>query len=167
MKSMMHKAALAILFGFAAGSAGAAVTVTYVAPEKFSDVPRLDAEREDTLKDLSRHFAKLGDKLAPGQDLRIDVLDLDMAGRLIPGILRGKDARVLSNLASDGPGVTLRYSLLQDKQVVYTGEVTLLDPHYLEHRPRYWDNVPLRYEKTMIDAWFERSFPQPARQASR
>jgi hypothetical protein len=167
MKTMMHKAALAALFGLAAGSAGAAVTVNYVAPEKFVDVPRLDAEREDILKDLSRHFAKLGDKLAPGQDLRIDVLDFDMAGRLIPSALRGKDARVLSNLASDGPSVKLRYSLQQDKQVVYSGEVILFDPVYLQHRPRYWDNVPLRYEKTMIDDWFERSFPQPSRQASR
>jgi hypothetical protein len=163
----MHKIALTSVFALTAGSAGAAVTVNYVAPEKFADLPRLNTEREATLKDLSRHFAKLGDRLAPGQDLHIDVLDLDLAGRLVPSVLRGKDARVLSNLASDGPGVTLRYTLQQDKQVVYSGQVTLLDPHYLEHRPRYWDNEPLRYEKTLIDDWFERSFPQPSRQASR
>jgi hypothetical protein len=164
---MMHKAAVAALFGLAAGSAGAAVTVNYVAPEKFVDVPRLDAQPEDVLKDLARHFATLGARLAPGQDLQIDVLDLDMAGRLIPGVLRGKDAHVLSNLASDGPSVKLRYTLQQDKQVVYSGEVILFDPYYLQHRPRYWENVPLRYEKTMIDDWFARTFPQPERQASR
>jgi hypothetical protein len=163
---MMHKAALAALFGLAAGSAGAAVTVNYVALEQYPDLPRLEADREDLLKDLSQHFVKLGHKLAPGQDLRIEVLDLDLAGHLIPGVLRGKDARILGNLASDGPSVTMRYSLQQDNQVVYSGVVTLLDPHYLQHRPRYWDNVRLRYEKTMIDEWFARSFPQPERQAS-
>lgn len=167
MKSIMYKVALASVFALTAGSAAAAVTVTYVAPEKYADLPRIASDREVVLKDLSAHFAKLGRNLPPGQELRIDVLDLDLAGRLVPGILRGKDARILTNLGSDSPSVLLRYSLQQDNQVVYSGEVRLLDPNYLQHRPRYWDNEPLRYEKTMIDDWFERSFAQPSLQASR
>ena len=166
MKSIMHKVALASVFALAAGSA-AAVTVTFVTPEKFADLPRSASEREDVLKDLSGHFAKLESKLPPGQELRIEVLDIDLAGRLVPGILRGRDARIMTNLGSDSPSVLLRYALLQDSQVVYSGEVRLVDPHYLQHRPRYWDNEPLRYEKTLIDAWFDRSFAQPSLQASR
>jgi hypothetical protein len=29
--------------------------------------------------------------------------------------------------------------------------------NYLDHRTRYFDSEPLRYEKQMIDDWFEKN----------
>jgi hypothetical protein len=156
MKSRMQKMALAGLFGLAAGSAGAAVTVTYVQPERFTDIPFVTWEREDTLKALSEHFTKLGNSLPPGQDLRIEVLDVDLAGRAIPNARLGRDIRVLRGRA-DFPRITLRFSLEQNGQVLKSGEAQLSDMSYLDHVNRYFDGEPLRYEKQMIDDWFEKT----------
>ncbi len=59
----------------AAGGAFAGVNVSYTQPELFSDVPFAPWERERILKELSRHFAKMGAALPASQDLNITVTD--------------------------------------------------------------------------------------------
>jgi hypothetical protein len=163
MKSLMQKMALAGMFALAAGSAGAATTVTYVEPNKFSDVPFVPWDREETLKDLTEHFTKLGNSLPPGQDLRIEVTDIDLAGRLIPSVRMGRDLRILRGQA-DWPRIELRYAVEQNGQVLKSGEARLTDMNYLDHTTRYFDSEPLRYEKQMIDDWFEKTIgPLPRR----
>jgi hypothetical protein len=163
MKSLMQKLALAGLFALAAGSAGAAVTVTYVQPDRFSDLPFVTWEREDTLKTLTEHFTWLGTSLPPGQDLRIEVTDVDLAGRAIPNARAGRDMRVLRGQA-DWPRIELRYAVEQDGQVLKSGEARITDMNYLNHTNRYFDTEPLRYEKAMIDDWFEKTIgPVPTR----
>jgi hypothetical protein len=156
MKSRMQKMALAGLFALTAGSAGAAVTVTYIEPGRFTDIPFVTWEREDTLKELTEHFTKLGNSLPPGQDLRIEVLDVDLAGRAIPSARTGRDLRVLRG-GADWPRIQLRFSLEQNGQVLKSGEAQLSDMAYLDHTLRYFDSEPLRYEKQMIDDWFEKT----------
>jgi hypothetical protein len=163
MKSFMQKLALAGLFALAAGSAGAAVTVTYVQPDQFSDVPFVTWDREDTLKTLTEHFTWLGTGLPPGQDLRIEVTDVDLAGRAIPNARAGRDLRVLRGQA-DWPRIELRYAVEQNGQVLKSGEARITDMNYLNHPNRYFDSEPLRYEKAMLDDWFEKTIaPLPAR----
>jgi hypothetical protein len=163
MKSLMQKMALAGLFALAAGSASAAVTVTYIEPDKFTDVPFVTWEREDTLKNLTEHFTWLGNSLPPGQDLRIEVLDVDLAGRAIPSARLGRDLRVLNGRA-DWPRMQLRFSLEQNGQVLKSGEAQLSDMNYQNQVTRYFDSEPLRYEKQMIDDWFEKTIgPLPRR----
>jgi hypothetical protein len=156
MKSRMQKLALAGLFALVAGSASAAVTVTYVQPDRFSDLPFVPWDREDTLRQFTEHFTWLGSALPPGQDLRIEVLDIDLAGRLIPSVRLGRDLRVLRGQA-DWPRIELRYSLEQDGQVIKRGEAQLSDMNYMNHTTRYFDSEALRYEKQMIDDWFEKT----------
>jgi hypothetical protein len=156
MKSLIHKMALAGLIALVAGGAGAAVTVTYVQPENFSDVPFITWERDDTLKALTEHFTWLGNSLPPGQDLRIEVLDIDLAGRAIPSARAGRDLRILRGQA-DWPRIDLRYTVEQDGQVLKSGEARLSDMNYLNHTSRYFDSENLRYEKSMIDDWFEKT----------
>ncbi|MGJ7916077.1 DUF3016 domain-containing protein [Massilia sp. LXY-6] len=156
----MHKMALASLFALAAGNAGAAVTVTYVNPDNFTDLPFGSPEREDALKDLTEHFNRLGSSLPPGQDLRIDVLDVDLAGRPIPRPQAVREVRILRN--TDWPRMELRYSLEQNGQVLKSGEARLSDMAYLDRRSRYFDNVTLRYDKQMIDDWYQSTIgPMP------
>jgi hypothetical protein len=156
MKSRMQKLALAGLFALVAGSASAAVTVSYVQPDRFSDLPFVPWDREDTLRQFTEHFTWLGSALPPGQDLRIEVLDIDLAGRLIPSVRLGRDLRVLRGQA-DWPRIELRYSLEQDGQVIKRGEAQLSDMNYMNHTTRYFDSEALRYEKQMIDDWFEKT----------
>jgi hypothetical protein len=156
MKSLMQKMALAGLFALAAGSAGAAVSVTYVQPDRFSDVPFVTWEREDTLKTLTEHFTWLGRGLPPGQDLRIEITDVDLAGRAIPDARAGRDLRVLRGQA-DWPRIELRYAVEENGQLLKSGEARITDMNYLGHTNRYFDGEPLRYEKAMIDEWFEKT----------
>jgi hypothetical protein len=163
MKTRIHQLALAGLLALVAGSASAAVTVSYVAPDNFSDIPFSTWEREDTLKELTSHFTKLGEGLPPGQDLRIEVTDIDLAGHATPGARTGRDLRILRGRA-DWPRMTLRYVLEQNGQVLKSGEAQLSDMSYLDHVNRYFDTEPLRYEKQMIDDWFEKTIgPLPHR----
>jgi hypothetical protein len=155
IKTMAALAATGLL-ALAAGSASAAVSVTYVQPEKFADMPFSPAEREDLLAQLTAHFKDLGKSLAPGQDLRIEVLDFDPAGRLIPNTRFGRDLRVLNGRA-DWPRMHLRYALEQDGQVLKSGEAELADMNYQQSHSRYFDSEPLRYEKQMVDDWFTKT----------
>lgn len=153
MKPFMHTMALAGLLALAAGSASAAVSVTYIKPESFHDLPFASWERDEMLQQVSDHFTKLGKALPPGQDLRIEVTDFDPAGRLIPNASMGRDLRVMTGRA-DWPRMDLRYTLEQDGKVLKSGEAKLSDMNYQQTFNQYFDSEPLRYEKQMIDTWF-------------
>lgn len=153
MKTTFKPLALAGLLALAAGSAAAATTVNYIQPDRFSDIPFSSWEREDTLKQLTDHFTKLGESLPPGQDLRIDVLDVDLAGREIPSARSGRDLRIMTGRA-DWPRMKLRYAVEQGGQVIKSGESQIQDMNYQNHLNRYFDSDPFRYEKQMMDDWF-------------
>jgi hypothetical protein len=163
MTSILHRLALAGVIALAAGSAGAAVTVTYVAPEKYADVPRDTGARDNLMNDLTDHFTWLGTALPPGQDLRIEVLDIDLAGREEPSARAVHDVRVMRG-GADWPRMRLRYSVEQNGQVIKSGEAQLSDMDYMAKVSRYGEEEPQRYEKAMIDRWFEKNIaPLPGR----
>ena len=152
MKNVIQRLALGGLLALAAGAASADVTVNYVQPERFSDLPFATWEREDVLKDLTRHFAKLGAQLPPGQNLRVDVLDVDLAGREYPGGPR--DLRIIKSSGVDWPRIDLRFAIEQNGQVLRSGEVQLRDMSFMDRISRHTDSDSLRHEKRMIDDWF-------------
>ena len=152
MKNVIQKLALGGLLALAAGAASADVTVNYVQPERFSDLPFATWEREDVLKDLTKHFTKLGAQLPPGQSLRVDVLDVDLAGREYPGGPR--DLRIIKSNGVDWPRIDLRFAIEQNGQVLRSGEVQLRDMAFMNRISRHTDSDSLRHEKRMIDDWF-------------
>ncbi|TFW29235.1 DUF3016 domain-containing protein [Massilia horti] len=153
MKTLVCQLTLAGLFLLAAGGASAGVTVTYNQPENFADLPFTTWEREDVMKGISEHFDKLGKALPPGQDIRIEVLDIDLAGREYPARSAGREIRVLRGHA-DWPRMHLRYWLEQDGRVIKSGEEQLSDMAYLDRTNRYFEGEQLRYEKQMINDWW-------------
>ena len=154
MKPMIRYAALAALLLCSAGAASAAVTVTYAQPEHFSDVPFAGWERDKILKELDAHFARLAARLPAGQDLKVEVLDLDLAGQVKHNYGGTQDLRVLRGRA-DWPHMHLRYTIEQNGQVVKTGDERLSNMSYLERMNSYERNDSLRYEKQMLDDWFK------------
>lgn len=152
MKSRLSGLALAGLALLGTGAASAAVTVTYTHPEKFIDLADNDVERERVLKEFDRYFAQLAKRLPPGQNLAIEVLDVDLAGRVEP-TMRMRDLRILTG-GADWPSMRLRYRLEADGKVLASGEESLSNMVYLDRLNHYSGNDPLRYEKQMIDAWF-------------
>lgn len=158
MKTHIRQMAFAGLCLLSATSAFAAeVTVHYVQPDKFADMPFEPWEREDVLKQLTEHFTKLGQRLPSDQTLTIDVIDIDLAGRVIPNTRSGRDLRIMKGEA-DWPHMRLRYSLQQGGTVVASGDADISDMAYMMHLNRYSDGDPLRFEKQMLDDWFEKTF---------
>jgi hypothetical protein len=153
MTRTMLAAAVALL---ATSAAWAEVTVTYVKPDDYTDVPRSVIERDRVLKDFSEYFAKLDKKLPAGQSLKIEVLDIDLAGRLYPRYSGGDDIRVLKG-GADWPRMHLRYTLSQDGQTLRSGDEQLSNMNYQMSMTRYADSEPLRYEKQMLDDWFKKT----------
>ncbi|MEH6435653.1 DUF3016 domain-containing protein [Massilia sp. DD77] len=159
MKALIRNLALGGLLALGAGAASAGVTVKYIEPDKFSDLPFAPWEREDVLRELTDYFTKLGKSLPQGQDLALEVTDIDLAGREYPNSRAARDLRVLKGMA-DWPIITLRYTLSENGQVLKTGDARLADMSYLQRINRHWDSEPLRYEKRMIDEWFAKTIVQ-------
>lgn len=155
--SKMAKTWLAALALAAGSSAWAGVQVTFDNPDDYSDVPFSSRDREQVLAGLENHFTWLGKSLPPGQDLRIEITDVDLAGREDPARRGAFDVRVMTGRA-DWPRLRLRYTLEQHGKVIASGNAYLSDMSYLQHINRYSRNDALRYEKRMIDDWFKNTF---------
>ena len=155
--STMAKTWLAALALAAGSSAWAGVQVTFDNPDDYSDVPFSSRDREQVLAGLANHFTWLGKSLPPGQDLRIEITDVDLAGREDPARRGAFDVRVMTGRA-DWPRLRLRYTLEQHGKVIASGNAYLSDMSYLQHINRYSSNDALRYEKRMIDDWFKNTF---------
>lgn len=153
MNTLRHTALAGMLL-LAAGGAFAGVNVSYTQPEQFSDVPFAPWERERVLKELTRHFAKMGATLPAGQDLNVTVTDLDLAGHTWPSMHTGTDLRIVKG-GADWPHITIKYSVTQDGQVLRQGEEHLNNMNYLGRINRYGRSDELRYEKQMLDDWFK------------
>jgi len=153
MKFPIRPAAMAGLLALTAGAASAGATVTYVQPERFSDIPFSSADRERVLVDMTGHFNKLAAKLPAGQELKVEVLDIDLAGHVWPTHM-AQDLRILNGRA-DWPRMQLRYTITERGQVVRSGEEHLSDMSYLHQANRIDRHDGLRYEKKMLDDWFK------------
>ncbi len=142
---------------FATGNASAVVTVTFTQPDGYVDMPFASWDREQVMKDLRTHFEKLGTQLPTGQDLKVEVLDIDLAGQMEPMARAGREIRVLKGRA-DWPAMQLRYSVEAQGKVLKGGEARVTDMAYLNHTysNRYASNEPLKYEKVMLDDWFKK-----------
>jgi len=146
--------------GGAWAQADTATEVRYDKPEEFADVSFDPRKREEALLELTRHFQKLGKTLPAGQQLKIVVTDIDLAGREDMRVRSANEIRVLTG-AADWPRITLSYVLEQDGQVRKSGDAKLSDMSYLNRINRYASGEQLRYEKLMIDEWFEKTFAPP------
>ena len=102
---------------------------------------------------LAQYLKDLGDRfLPPGSNLKIEVLDLDRAGR--PHMNLPTEIRIISGNA-DMPCIDLRYTLEADGKVLQQQRERVCDPAYLRPvEPRYDEHDPLVYEKRMLEQWF-------------
>ncbi|MTV37574.1 DUF3016 domain-containing protein [Duganella radicis] len=162
MRRLNHTVLAALAALLASSAALAQVSVSYTKPDDYTDVPRNAIERERTLKEFSDYFKTLDKKLPAGQQLKIEVLDIDLAGRLYPR-RAGDDIRIM-NGGADWPHMHLKYTLEQNGQVLRSGDEQLSNMNYQGRLGGYFDSDPLRYEKQMLDDWFNKSIvPKVAR----
>lgn len=134
--------------------------VRFVQPEKFADAGQGSFDRNRTLQSITQHLEVLGKRLPDGQTLRVEVLDVDLAGEVWP---RGpSEVRVLRGRA-DWPHMTLRFSVLDGSRTVKAGEARLADMNYLFSPLRSPHDGDLPYEKRMLDRWFNEQVMAAAR----
>lgn len=134
--------------------------MTFVEPERFVDAGDGAAERRQNLGELERQLQRLGSQVAaPGQRLRLEITQVDLAGRLQPLIgARVQPTRVLDG-AADWPRIDLRWTLLNaDGQVERSGAASIDDKTYLQRRLPDSGIDRLRYEQRMLAQWFKATF---------
>ena len=119
------------------------------------------AIQDDLLKQFEKHFKQLGERYLPPSDrLEILIQGIDMAGTMepwhTPNLL---DTRFIRDIYP--PRISLHYlwydkigNLKADKQEKLSdlNFQMRLDSAYYPH------NDPLRYEKTLLDRWFQQTF---------
>ena len=137
----------------ASAAATAEVTVQFVKPETYRDVPFDPVERDHIMKDIVSHFVELARNLPAGTDLYIDVLDLDLAGHLVPARGASEDLRLLGN-GADWPRMKLHYSVESGGKIIKSGDAQLKDMNYQMRGNGQSGTEPLRFEKLMIDDWY-------------
>ncbi len=138
-----------------ANAAASAVSVSFVKADEYTDIGRGGFDRKQNLRALETHFKQLGKRLSPGQQLQVDVLDVDLAGELRPHLPH--ELRVLRG-GVDWPRMTLRYTLKAGETTLAQGEERLSDPAYMFTRRQLVEHQPLPYERRMLESWFSTRF---------
>lgn len=164
MKLIPLLAAVAALLSSASVAAKPVVEVVFVNAERYADATPTshlaDAkEREATLALLRDHLQSLGAKYLKDDDrLRIEVLDIDLAGEFELWRKRDRDVRVLRDATL--PRIHLRYTLTR-AGVESAGDDHVVDPNYLRKSSLCRTGESLCHEKLMLDEWFVRRFASP------
>jgi Mrp family chromosome partitioning ATPase len=154
MNTTMRRALAAGAMLLAGAASAGTATVTFAKPDRYSDLPMATIERDRILEEVSEHFKLLAAKLPEGQELKVEVLDLDLAGTRAPYTMGMNETRILRGEA-DWPMMTIRYQIMQDGKVLKSGDETIKDMAYLAKLNGYSSGDSLRYEKRMLDAWFK------------
>ena len=138
------------------------IKVTFVTPEKFTDVKddwiSSDGYRDHVLEELKAQIESIARTcLAEGQQLEVKVTDIDLAGDFEPA--RGVDfnhIRILREIYP--PRMELEFRLIgADGKVVSEGKRHLQGLGYLMTAVLPTSD-PLRYDKDLIRSWMRQEF---------
>ncbi|MHB8668656.1 MAG: DUF3016 domain-containing protein [Burkholderiales bacterium] len=158
MRANLHRLVFLLCLCLWATSAGAAVTVSFVHPEDYTDIGTYRGEPNAAMKEIAAFLKQLGARyLPPGQLLKIQVLDVNLAGSLRYSSRAPFGVRILRGEA-DWPSVRLHYVLEQDGRILADRQEYIADVDYLEHPAGPYSDEPLSYEKQMLDHWFRLRF---------
>ncbi len=139
-------------------AAAGTVTVSFVNQARHSDAGTTPWEEAANLRALAGHLQALGKRHLPAdQLLKVEMLDVDLAGTTRPSRKAGRDVRVVKGMA-DWPRISLRYALQADGKPLLSGEETVADMNYSRGLASARDADPLHFEKHMLDVWFKARF---------
>ena len=138
--------------------AAGTVEVAFVAPASYTDGGNDLTNAEANRDKIAAYLQQLGkQQLASGEVLKIDVLDIDIAGTVLPSRRAARDLRIARG-GADFPRIKMRYTLLADGKTLQSGEETVADMNYLRHQPGDRADDPLGHEKRMLADWFKARF---------
>ena len=138
-----------------AAPAFAAVSVSFSDPARFTDIEASSAsDRQQTLMRGGDGVSKR--YLPRGEALAIEVLDVELAGR-VRHMSAARPIRVVND-RGDAPYIKVRYTLTSGSKVVDSREESLTDASFLTNRGYAYANESLSYEKRMLERWFRERF---------
>jgi hypothetical protein len=147
-------AGLLLVLSCALGTAYAnqSVEVSWAAAEHYVSPDLTRDEFVHAQKVLTREIEVLGKEcLAPEDQVTIEVVDMSLAGRLVPHGSQG-ELRIL-NGGADWPRMTLRFRIERAGTLVREGQASLAAMDYLQD-PRPFTTEPFIYERRMLRKWF-------------
>ncbi len=157
--------AIALLLAGAVVQATAAVEVEFVAPEKFVDIGNRWSgvhDVDDGIQNLRAALVQRGEAvLRPGQDMKISVTDVDLAGDVHPVGRSMEMIRVVKPLYR--PSMEFSYVVTEAGKTVREGKANIADSNFMDRFNRYFRSDPLYYEKPMLDDWFAKEFGMPVK----
>ena len=144
----------ALAFAATAGT----VNVSFVNPSSYWDAGTSTWDEAANLKALAAHLEKLGLRWLPaGHELKIEVLQVDLAGTVRPFHRDASSVRVITG-GADWPKIHLRYVLQAGGRTIASGTDWVADTDYTHGLAARGDNEPLLYEKRMLNTWFRMRF---------
>lgn len=153
-KTLLRAVLAAALLVPVPGYAG--VKVRFINPERYSDAGSFGAGgRDATIAAFRAHFEKLGARLlTPGQNLTIDVQNIDLAGEYEPWRRNLSDVRIMRDVTP--PRIKLSYVLNEKGKRTRSGEDDLTDINYQMNPSARFASDRYGYEKALLDDWFRR-----------
>jgi len=155
--------ALGLLLSGVALQAVASVEVEFVKPAEFRDIGnRWSGFRdvEDGIKNVSAALKERGElALKPGQDMKITVTAVDLAGDVHPVGRSMEMIRVVKPLYR--PSMEFSYVITEAGKTVREGKADISDMNFMDRFNQYFSGDALRYEKPMLDEWFSKEFGLP------
>jgi len=136
----------------------ATIDIQFIEPGKFTDAcprSRRGSERElnDTLEALRKVIVESGNKvLKTGDELKMDVLDVNLAGDFPATQSLSHEIRVMREI--DWPSMKVRYTLKSGGKES-KGEATMSDMAYLQSGS-LCSGEGLCYELRMVERWFRK-----------
>jgi hypothetical protein len=138
-------------------SSHAGVNVRFVNSDRYTDANPYDASSASVEAAFRAHLDRLGKRfLAPGQNLNIDIVDIDLAGYQQPFRFAPNNFRIVTGVTP--PRIVLRYALTERGRRMRSGEETLTDINYQMNPSARFSGDRYIYEKALLDDWFRRIF---------
>lgn len=139
----------------------ATVEVTFTEPEKYVDIRSGDVNRKHYRKNvfynIEKQLKKLAKKLPEDNILKVDVIDIDLAGDI--RLIDARSIRVVKEPLA--PRLKFTYQLLdKNNKVIKAGEENIRDASFLMHQSIRYRNESFGHEKKLLARWFRDTFKQ-------
>jgi hypothetical protein len=158
MRENLVRLLLSLSAWLAASSAGAGVAVSFVAPDTYTDTGQFGSEADSAIGEIGAQLKYLGERyLPPDQILKIEVLDIDLAGRRPFSTRLNPGTRILEGKA-DWPSIKLHYVLESGSRVLDDRQENVSDMNYLQRAKGKYSTQSYPHEKQMLEDWFKLRF---------
>lgn len=148
---------LPLLAALAATASAGTAQVTFVDPDSYADIGARGPEADANMQTLRRHLEALAAKDLPAdQTLKIDVLDVDLAGTVKPSTAAFRSVRVVTG-QGDFPSMHLRWTLA-GPGIARSGDENISDTTFTGGLTKRVQIGPLFYDKRLLTSWFESRF---------